>query len=267
MEIKYTIQGLLIYARLPRTCWRSSRQWQAAGAGRPCIVLCRLSLGGPVLCLPLVRRAACARCKTSSRSSSVLRDGPATRSPGSAREYPANRRPVGGHAHRRGRARSRRLCLQRSADAASAGPAKLAVRPARRGLHALLHFHGQSGIPGQRAIVQQTAPPTRTTLLPPEQATYELVTIGFPLLTLGLVLGSWWGKLAWGDYWGWDPKELWSLASWLVYIGYFHWRYMFGKLHPRINSLWAIAGMAAIIVTLVWVNLSRLFPGLHSYAT
>jgi ABC-type transport system involved in cytochrome c biogenesis permease subunit len=103
--------------------------------------------------------------------------------------------------------------------------------------------------------------------LPTEQATYELIGIGFPLLTLGLVLGSWWGKLAWGDYWGWDPKELWSLASWLVYVGYFHWRYMFGKRHPRINSLWAIAGLAAIIITLLWVNLSRLFPGLHSYAT
>ena len=42
---------------------------------------------------------------------------------------------------------------------------------------------------------------------------------------------------------------------------------MFGKKHPRMNSLWAIAGMAAIIITLLWVNLSRLFPGLHSYAT
>jgi len=104
-------------------------------------------------------------------------------------------------------------------------------------------------------------------ILPPEQATYELIAVGFPLLTLGLLLGSWWGKLAWGDYWGWDPKELWSLASWLVYLGYFHWRYMFGKIHPRINSLWAITGLAAIIITLLWVNLSRLFPGLHSYAT
>ncbi len=110
-------------------------------------------------------------------------------------------------------------------------------------------------------------PDPRRTRLPTEQATYELIAIGFPLLTLGLVLGSWWGKLAWGDYWGWDPKELWSLASWLVYVGYFHWRYMFGKIHPRINSVWAIAGMAAIIVTVLWVNLSRLFPGLHSYAT
>jgi ABC-type transport system involved in cytochrome c biogenesis permease subunit len=103
--------------------------------------------------------------------------------------------------------------------------------------------------------------------LAPEQATYELIAIGFPLLTLGLILGSWWGKLAWGRYWGWDPKEMWSLASWLIYVGYFHWRYMYGAKHPRLNSLWAIAGLVAIIITVFWVNLSNLFSGLHSYAT
>jgi ABC-type transport system involved in cytochrome c biogenesis permease subunit len=103
-------------------------------------------------------------------------------------------------------------------------------------------------------------------MLPPEQATYQLIAIGFPLLTLGLLLGSVWGQFAWGDYWGWDPKELWSLASWLIYVGYFHWRYMQGTKHPKLNSVWAIMGMTAIIITLIWVNLSRLFPGMHSYA-
>jgi ABC-type transport system involved in cytochrome c biogenesis permease subunit len=104
-------------------------------------------------------------------------------------------------------------------------------------------------------------------LLGPEEATYRMICAGFPLLTLGLVLGSLWGKVAWADYWGWDPKELWSLASWLVYVGYFHFRYMFGKKHPHINSIWAVMGMVVIVVTLLWVNLSRLFAGLHSYAT
>jgi len=98
------------------------------------------------------------------------------------------------------------------------------------------------------------------------EAVYKTICFGFPLLTLGLILGSWWGKLAWGDYWGWDPKELWSLASWLVYAGYFHFRYMFGKKYARINSSLAILGMAAIVITLLWVNLSRIFPGLHNYA-
>lgn len=100
-----------------------------------------------------------------------------------------------------------------------------------------------------------------------EEGTYRMICFGFPLLTLGLILGSYWGKLAWGDYWGWDPKELWSLVSWLVYVGYFHWRYMFGKKYARVNSAFAIVGLAAILITLLWVNLSRIFPGLHSYAT
>jgi len=110
-------------------------------------------------------------------------------------------------------------------------------------------------------------PKPQENVLDPEQATYRLICVGFPLLTLGLILGSYWGKKAWGDYWGWDPKELWSLVSWLLFVGYFHFRYMFGRKHPRMNSIWAIAGMAAIVITLLWVNLSRLFPGLHSYAS
>jgi ABC-type transport system involved in cytochrome c biogenesis permease subunit len=99
-----------------------------------------------------------------------------------------------------------------------------------------------------------------------EEATYRMVCAGFPLLTLGLILGSVWGKLAWGDYWNWDPKELWSLASWLVYVGYFHFRGMFGKTHPRVNSVLVIVGMTVIVITLLWVNLSKLFLGLHTYA-
>jgi ABC-type transport system involved in cytochrome c biogenesis permease subunit len=103
-------------------------------------------------------------------------------------------------------------------------------------------------------------------LLPPERAAYIMVRAGFPLLTLGLILGSVWGKFAWGDYWDWDPKELWSLASWLVYVGYFHFRYMFGTKYRHINSIWVIMGMMVIIITLLWVNLSKLFAGMHGYA-
>ena len=99
-----------------------------------------------------------------------------------------------------------------------------------------------------------------------ESGTYRMVSLGFPLMSLALVLGSWWGNLAWGDYWGWDPKELWSLVTWLIYAGYFHFRYMFGKKHSTFNSLWAITGMAAVIITLLWVNLANIFSGLHSYA-
>jgi ABC-type transport system involved in cytochrome c biogenesis permease subunit len=117
-----------------------------------------------------------------------------------------------------------------------------------------------------QAVLQLAGSKETSEFIEPEQATYLMVCAGFPLLTLGLILGSVWGRLAWGDWWGWDPKELWSLASWLVYVGYFHFRYMFGKKHPRLNSLWVITGLVFIIITLLWVNLSKLFAGLHSYA-
>ncbi len=100
-----------------------------------------------------------------------------------------------------------------------------------------------------------------------DEGTYRMICAGFPLLTLGLILGSVWGKIVWGDYWSWDPKELWSLASWLIYVGYFHFRYMFGRTRPRAVSVWAIAGAVVIVITLFWVNLSKLFAGLHTYAT
>ena len=103
--------------------------------------------------------------------------------------------------------------------------------------------------------------------VPYETATYRLVNLGFPLLTLGLLLGSVWGKMAWGNYWHWDPKELWSLAMWLAYLAYFRFRCMSGARYHRINSTLVVCGSVIIVITLLWVNLaSRLFPGLHSYA-
>jgi ABC-type transport system involved in cytochrome c biogenesis permease subunit len=100
-----------------------------------------------------------------------------------------------------------------------------------------------------------------------DRDTYRLVRAGFPLLTAGLVLGSVWAQYAWSDFWGWDPKEMWSLVTFLIYAGYFHFRFMFKQKYTAINSFWAFAGLAAVIITLLWVNLSRLFTGLHSYAT
>jgi cytochrome c-type biogenesis protein CcsB len=55
-----------------------------------------------------------------------------------------------------------------------------------------------------------------------DKLAYISVTIGFPFLTVGLITGSIWAKGAWGTYWGWDPKEVWSLISWLVYLAYLH---------------------------------------------
>lgn len=84
---------------------------------------------------------------------------------------------------------------------------------------------------------------------------------GFALISLSLALGSVWGNEAWGAYWQWDPKEQWSLATWLVYAAFFHVR---GKPCWRVALLGL--GLLAIVLTVTWINLSKLFPGMHSYA-
>ena len=107
----------------------------------------------------------------------------------------------------------------------------------------------------------------RDKLLHYERSTYGLVSIAFPPMTTGLVLGCIWAKLAWGDFWSWDPKEQWSLATWLAFIGYFHLRFVFGgRRHPRTCAAAAIICMVLILITLLWANLSSIFAGIHSYA-
>ena len=90
-----------------------------------------------------------------------------------------------------------------------------------------------------------------------------LIPVGFFLLTVGLVLGAAWGKVCWGHWWQFDPKEMWSLATWLLYAAYFHLR---PRLSPRADRVFLVAGALMVVLTLTWINLSRLFTGMHSYA-
>lgn len=91
----------------------------------------------------------------------------------------------------------------------------------------------------------------------------RLVGAGYFLLTVGLVLGAAWGKICWGHWWQFDPKEMWSLATWLVYAAYFHLKL---RLGARAERAFLIAGAVMIVLTLTWINLSRIFTGMHSYA-
>lgn len=91
----------------------------------------------------------------------------------------------------------------------------------------------------------------------------RLAGLGFFLLTVGLVLGATWGKVCWGHWWQFDPKEMWSAATWFTYVAYFHLR---TRLSPRGERLFLAAGAVMIVLTLTWINLSRLFTGVHSYA-
>ena len=90
---------------------------------------------------------------------------------------------------------------------------------------------------------------------------YKTIAIGFPLLTIGIVTGAFWANVAWGTYWSWDPKETWSLITWLVYAVMLHTRLVRGWRGRRM-AIMAIIGFACVLFTYLGVNL---LPSLHSY--
>ena len=90
------------------------------------------------------------------------------------------------------------------------------------------------------------------------------MAVGFPLFTLGgLVFGMIWAYRAWGRYWAWDPKEVWSLITWLVFALYLHTRIVMGWKGKR-SAIITIVGFLAALFTYFGVN--YLLAGLHSYA-
>jgi cytochrome c-type biogenesis protein CcsB len=97
-----------------------------------------------------------------------------------------------------------------------------------------------------------------------DQMNYLCLSTGFPMLTLGIITGSIWASYAWGSYWSWDPKETWSLITWLIYAI---------LLHQRLNAGWrgkkaallSILGFFVILFTFLGVNL--LVPGRHIFTS
>jgi cytochrome c-type biogenesis protein CcsB len=96
-----------------------------------------------------------------------------------------------------------------------------------------------------------------------DELNYRSVAIGFPLLTLGIILGAVWGHVAWGRYWGWDPKETWAFISWLVFAFFLHMR-VFGGWEGRKIAWVGLIGAGSIVFTYWGVNF--LLSGLHAYA-
>jgi cytochrome c-type biogenesis protein CcsB len=96
-----------------------------------------------------------------------------------------------------------------------------------------------------------------------DELNHQMVMFGFLFLTVGIITGAVWANSAWGRYWGWDPKETWSLITWFVYATVLHARLMRGWHGKRIAFL-SIAGFIAVLFTYFGVNY---LPGLHSYGT
>ncbi len=97
-----------------------------------------------------------------------------------------------------------------------------------------------------------------------DELNYQMVLFGFLWLSLGIITGSVWADLAWGAYWSWDPKETWSLITWLIYAALLHARNVKGWRGNRVAWL-SIIGFCCVLFTYFGVNF--LLGGLHSYAT
>ena len=95
-----------------------------------------------------------------------------------------------------------------------------------------------------------------------DEMNYKTVLVGFILLSLGIITGAAWANYAWGSYWSWDPKETWSLITWLIYAAFIHSRLTAGW-HGDKSAILSIAGFLSTLFCYLGVNL--LLSGLHSY--
>jgi len=119
----------------------------------------------------------------------------------------------------------------------------------------------------ERSEKKDTNPSRLLTSLPDAQAlesvAYRLYVIGFVLWTFTLIAGAIWAERAWGRYWGWDVKEVWTFIIWVVFAGYIHARATRGWRGSR--SAWlGLTGFAAVLFNYGIVNI--FFTGLHSYS-
>jgi len=96
-----------------------------------------------------------------------------------------------------------------------------------------------------------------------EALAYRLIVVGFVFWTFTLIAGSIWAEHAWGRYWGWDTKEVWTFIVWVIFAGYIHARATRGWRGSRSATL-AIIGFSAVLFNFTIVNVY--FHGLHSYS-
>lgn len=128
------------------------------------------------------------------------------------------------------------------------------------GILFLLKYRNETR-PSKKTSLFMTLIPSTSVI---DEAVYTVILAGFLLLTVGTVIGAAWADSAWGGYWSWDPKETWSLITWLTYALF---------LHARITKGWTAKRMAWIavigfmVVIFCYLGVDLIIPGLHSYAT
>ncbi|MEA3544434.1 MAG: c-type cytochrome biogenesis protein CcsB [Thermodesulfobacteriota bacterium] len=95
-----------------------------------------------------------------------------------------------------------------------------------------------------------------------DKVNYTCLSIGFPLMTLGIISGAFWANTAWGTYWSWDPKETWALLTWFLYAALLHGRLTIGW-RGRNAAIFSIIAFMFLLFTFLGVNL--LLGGYHTF--
>nr|YP_010231708.1 cytochrome c heme attachment protein [Eragrostis brownii]YP_010232396.1 cytochrome c heme attachment protein [Eragrostis perennans]YP_010232566.1 cytochrome c heme attachment protein [Eragrostis rufinerva]YP_010232738.1 cytochrome c heme attachment protein [Eragrostis unioloides]QSX26751.1 cytochrome c heme attachment protein [Eragrostis brownii]QSX27439.1 cytochrome c heme attachment protein [Eragrostis perennans]QSX27609.1 cytochrome c heme attachment protein [Eragrostis rufinerva]QSX27 len=97
-----------------------------------------------------------------------------------------------------------------------------------------------------------------------DSCSYRVISLGFILLTIGILCGAVWANEAWGSYWNWDPKETWAFITWTIFAIY---------LHSRTNPNWKgtnsafVASIGFLIIWICYFGINLLGIGLHSYGS
>ncbi|MBL8763103.1 MAG: cytochrome c biogenesis protein CcsA [Phycisphaerae bacterium] len=114
-----------------------------------------------------------------------------------------------------------------------------------------------SGEPGARSGVSRVLGDLDT-------AQMIVLQLAFWTLGVGILLGAWWADHSWGRWWAFDPKELWALITWIVYLIVIHVRFVTGSRRAILTAWLSVIGFFVMLWTYFGVNL--MLPGLHAYA-
>ena len=91
---------------------------------------------------------------------------------------------------------------------------------------------------------------------------YRLVALGVLMLTVTILTGAIWAEQAWSAFWTWDPKEVWALITWIIYVVYLHLRLRSGK--QGLAMAWYVM-IAVPVVLFTFAGVNTLMSGMHSY--
>jgi len=128
--------------------------------------------------------------------------------------------------------------------------------------YALLFFVMLNGI--SAVIVRFTQPANKTYLERLQGISMILLYPAVALLAIGIFIGAVWANISWGNYWSWDPKEVWALITLMVYAAPLHSTIWKSFRNPMFFHIYGILAFLSVIITYFGVNF--LLGGMHSYA-